>query len=427
VAHEGPALGLYFVHAGEDVVEGSDGLGDVRALVEHDAVGAFAGRRVGDLGPCGLSGLGEGLQDLRRPDSRHVRGFAEGENLPGYFGEPFEADLDGQVASGDHDGHARVSHGGQQDRWEVREALPGFDLQHEAEVVGGRGVEPVEHMLDVGGGADKDTATMSACAAMNGRWESSSGVSAGVLTFTAGRLPGRWYGYRSYDTHVGGQQIVAVHAEPTGDLAGIAVGAALGAYRTGSLGAVAADVLARRDATTVGVVGAGLQAWTQLRALSAVRQLSDVAIYGRTPQRRSTSADRVQAELGIPARAVTTAREAVAARDIVVLATSSPTPVLDAGWIAPGTAVTTVGPKQVARAEFGLDLPARAQLIVTDSLPQLRADDPPALLANAPVVSLGAILAEDHPGRPNPDAITLYASVGLAGTEPYLLADLLAL
>jgi ornithine cyclodeaminase/alanine dehydrogenase-like protein (mu-crystallin family) len=40
---------------------------------------------------------------------------------------------------------------------------------------------------------------------------------------------------------------------------------------------------------------------------------------------------------------------------------------------------------------------------------------------------LGAILAEDHPGRPNPDAITLYASVGLAGTEPYLLADLLAL
>jgi ornithine cyclodeaminase len=194
---------------------------------------------------------------------------------------------------------------------------------------------------------------MSACAAMNGRWESSSGVSAGVLTFTAGRLPGRWYGYRSYDTHVGGQQIVAVHAEPTGDLAGIAVGAALGAYRTGSLGAVAADVLARRDATTVGVVGAGLQAWTQLWALSAVRQLSDVAIYGRTPQRRSTSADRVQAELGIPARAVTTAREAVAARDIVVLATSSPTPALDAGWIAPEPPLPPSAPSRLLEPNSG--------------------------------------------------------------------------
>ncbi|NJC72632.1 ornithine cyclodeaminase family protein [Planosporangium thailandense] len=252
-------------------------------------------------------------------------------------------------------------------------------------------------------------------------------VHAGGLTFTAGRLPGRWYGYRAYDTHVGGQQVVAVHAEPTGDLAGVAVGTALGAFRTGALGAVAADVLARRDATTVGVIGTGRQAWTQLWALSAVRQLSDVAIYSRTPQRQSALVDRVQTELRIPARAVQTAHEAVAARDIVVLATSSPTPVLDASWLAPGSAVTTVGPKQIDRAEFGLDLPMRAQLIVTDSLPQLRAYDPPALLTNNAAVALGAIIAGDHPGRTNPDAITVYASVGLAGTEPYLLADLLAL
>jgi ornithine cyclodeaminase/alanine dehydrogenase-like protein (mu-crystallin family) len=40
---------------------------------------------------------------------------------------------------------------------------------------------------------------------------------------------------------------------------------------------------------------------------------------------------------------------------------------------------------------------------------------------------LGAVLAGDHPGRTDPDAITLYASVGLAGTEPYLLASLLGL
>jgi ornithine cyclodeaminase/alanine dehydrogenase-like protein (mu-crystallin family) len=231
-------------------------------------------------------------------------------------------------------------------------------------------------------------------------------VHADILTFTAGRLPGRWYGYRSYDTHVGGQQVVAVHSEPAGELVGIAVGSALGAYRTGALGAAAADALANPGATTVGVVGAGRQAWTQLWALSAVRPLTDVAVYSPTPQRRAALASRVQADLGIPSRAAQSAREAVTARDIVVLATSSATPVLVADWLSPGTAVTTVGPKQVGRAEFPPDLPDRAQLIVTDSLPQLRAYDPPALLASSAVISLGrcwrtSILAAPGP-TPSP-------------------------
>ena len=248
---------------------------------------------------------------------------------------------------------------------------------------------------------------------------------AGVLTFTAGRLDGHWYGYRSYDTHLGGQQLVTLHTEPDGDLAAIAVGTALGAYRTGALGAVAADILARQDATTLGVIGTGTQAWTQMWALSAVRRWSDIAVYSRTPQRSSAFADRVRTELHLPARPVGTARDAVADRDVVVLATASTTPVLDADWLAPGSAVTTVGPKQAGRAEFGPDLPRRAHLVATDSLVQLRNYDPPALLADQPAASLGAIIAGEHPGRPSPDAITVYASVGLAGTEVYLLADLL--
>lgn len=264
-------------------------------------------------------------------------------------------------------------------------------------------------------------------AAYRGELAAPPRVHAGVLTFTAGRLPGRWYGYRSYDTHVGGQQVVAVHTEPAGDLAGIAVGSALGAYRTGALGAAAADALASPGATTVGVVGAGRQAWTQLWALSAVRQLTDVAVYSPTPQHRAALAARIQSDLGIRSHAAQSASEAVTARDIVVLATSSATPVLDAASLSPGTAVITVGPKQAGRAEFGPDLPARAQLIVTDSLSQLRAYDPPALLAGTPVIPLGAVLADEHPGPTQPDAITMYASVGLAGTEPYLLADLLGL
>jgi len=252
-------------------------------------------------------------------------------------------------------------------------------------------------------------------------------VHADVLTFTGGRMPGRWYGYRSYDTHVGGEQLVVVHAEPTGQVAGVAVGTAIGAYRTGALGGAAVDLLARADASTVGIIGAGDQAWTQLWAIAAVRPLTDVVVYSRDLDRRRSFAARAAAELGVAIRAVDSAEEAVSGRDIVVLATSSSTPVMDAAWLSAGTAVTTVGPKQVGRAEFGPDLPDRASLIATDSPAQLGAYHPPAVLSRAPAVHLGAIAAGDHAGRTARDDITLYASVGLAGTEPFLLARLLGL
>jgi ornithine cyclodeaminase len=250
-------------------------------------------------------------------------------------------------------------------------------------------------------------------------------VHAAGVAFTVGRRPGRWYGYRSYDTEVGGDQVVTVHTEPDGRLAGVAVGSLLGALRTGALGGAAADAMARADAGTAGVVGAGRQAWTQLWAVAAVRPLTDVAVFARDPGRRAAFAGRAVAELGVPARPVASAEEAVRDRDIVVLATSSAEPVLSAAWVSPGTAVTTVGPKQVGRAEFGPDLPARADLVVTDSPAQLGAYDPPALLAATDAVPLGAVLAGDHPGRTSPEQVTLYASVGLAGTEPFLLAHIL--
>jgi ornithine cyclodeaminase len=252
-------------------------------------------------------------------------------------------------------------------------------------------------------------------------------VRAGVLTFTAGRLAGKWYGFRCYNTHLGGQQLVAVHAEPSGELAAVAVGVALGAYRTGALGGVAVDALARPDAVSIGIIGAGRQAWTQLWAIAAVRGLTDVAVFARTPEHSAAFAARASAQLNLAARAVTTAERAVRDRDIVVLATSSATPVLDAAWLGPGTAVSTVGPKQIGRAEFGPDLPGRARVIVTDSLAQLRAYEPAAVLAGLPVAPLGAVLSGELPGRTGEDDITLYASVGLAGTEPYLLAHLVGL
>jgi ornithine cyclodeaminase len=248
----------------------------------------------------------------------------------------------------------------------------------------------------------------------------------GRIVFTAGRLRGSWYGYRSYDTVAQdrGSQLVVLHDEGSGKIRAVAMGNELGPRRTGAIGAVAADALAPPAATVAAIIGTGTQALTQLWALAAVRNLSQVRVFSRDAARREAFAQRAQRLHGVACDAAPTARDAVDGAQIVVLATSSPTPVIEADWLEPDAFVTTLGPKQRGRTEFGLDLPAIASLIVTDSLAQLDAYDPPNALVGTPhhdrVSSLGALRAGDV-ARPEPGSVTLFCSVGLAGTEAFLL------
>ena len=233
-------------------------------------------------------------------------------------------------------------------------------------------------------------------------------------------------GYRSYDSlpTSPGAQVVVVHDESSGQVRAIAVGNELGPRRTGAIGAVAAGALAPADARTVAVIGSGVQAYTQVWALSAVRQVAEVRVYSRDPARRAAFAERVQPLVAGACLPVTDARAAVSGAEIVILATSSPVPVIDVAWIGPGSYVTTLGPKQRGRAEFGLDLPAAAALLVTDSTAQIAAYDPPNILAGTShqqrLVSLGAVRAGEV-SPPAGDGITVFFSVGLAGTEAFLL------
>jgi ornithine cyclodeaminase len=187
---------------------------------------------------------------------------------------------------------------------------------------------------------------------------------------------------------------------------------------------VAVDALAKPGAETLALIGTGTQAFTQLWAISAVRWLSSVRAFSRDRDRRIAFASRASEELGLPISAVGSAREAVEGADIVVLATSSATPVIDPAWVKDGAFVTTLGPKQVGRAEFGPELIDRADLVVTDSVAQTRAYDPPFILSGTPqhdrLISLGTALSGDVTG-----GTVLFCSVGLAGTEAYLLARLI--
>ncbi|MGW4499599.1 ornithine cyclodeaminase family protein [Micromonospora sp. NPDC004336] len=249
----------------------------------------------------------------------------------------------------------------------------------------------------------------------------------GRMVLTAGHLTGEWYGFRSYDTfgHPQSEQVVVLHDGRTGAVRAVAVGEELGSRRTGGLGGAAVAALARPEAATLGVLGSGRQAWTQVWATAAVRPLREVTVHSRSAARREAFAARVRAELGVPARAVDSPRAAVADRDVVVLATTSVTPVLDAADLAPGTHVNTVGFKQVDRHEFGPDLLDAADLLVTDSPAQAAAYEPP-MLAALPAYAgrlrdLGALLAGAAPGRTGADEISVFCSTGLAGTEVFLL------
>ncbi|WP_341719633.1 ornithine cyclodeaminase family protein [Micromonospora sp. FIMYZ51] len=255
----------------------------------------------------------------------------------------------------------------------------------------------------------------------------------GRMVLTAGHLVGQWYGYRAYDTfgHPETEQLVVLHDGRTGAVRAVAVGEELGSRRTGGLGGVAVDALARPDAATLGVIGSGGQAWTQVWAAAAVRSLREVTVHSRSAARREAFAARVRAELDIPARAVDTARAAVRDRDVVVLATTSPTPVLAAADLAPGSHVNAVGFKQRDRAEFAADLLDRAAVLVSDSPAQATSYAPPMLAAEPPYGSrlgdLGAVLAGAAPGRTGADQISVFCSVGLAGTEVFLLDRLVRL
>lgn len=253
----------------------------------------------------------------------------------------------------------------------------------------------------------------------------------GRLVFTTGRLLGSWFGYRSYDTLPvdRGAQLVVVHDEASGLVRALCIGNELGPRRVGAIGAVAADALAAADAAVVAVFGSGTQAYAQVWALAAVRELQEVRVYSRDPHRRESFAEQLAPLVAGSCRPAPNARTACEGAQIVILATNSPTPVVEAAWIRPGAYVTTLGPKQQGRAEFSLDLPEAASLLVTDSLDQIGAYDPPNLLVGTShenrLVSLGALRASEvHSAAP--DGISVFFSVGLAGTEAFLLDRLAA-
>lgn len=257
------------------------------------------------------------------------------------------------------------------------------------------------------------------------------GTDAGGMVFTAGVAADRGVmGFRVYDTFpevtADHTQLTAVFSAETGALRGLHAGHAIGGFRTGAIGGVAVDHLARADAATLGVLGSGPQARMQATAIDAVRDLSTVQVYSPTEDHREAYAD----DVGDRVDATVTARDdpepVVREADVLVVATDSEEPVFERDWVQPGTHVSTLGPKTAAAHEVPLELLGDADVVATDSLSQV-ADTGAFYLKGVDregMVELGDVVAGDVPTRDD-DAITVFCSVGLAGTEVVLADEVL--
>jgi len=188
--------------------------------------------------------------------------------------------------------------------------------------------------------------------------------------------------------------------------------------RTAAAGAVAARHLAREDATSAAILGTGMQARLQLKALTLVRPIRRAAIWGRDRAKADALASELAAEFGIDVIA-TGAEEAVASADIVVTTTPATSPILRAGWLRPGQHITAMGSDQPTKCEVEPAALARADLYVPDRLSQtramgeLRAAIAAGAMADTDYPELGSIVAGTAPGRTDPGQITL---VDLTGT-----------
>ena len=192
----------------------------------------------------------------------------------------------------------------------------------------------------------------------------------------------------------------------------------LGQLRTGAASAVAAKYLARTGASTLGVIGCGWQAESQVACIRvALPGLERVVAYCRTEAKLREFCERTAAEPGESHRAA-------AECDVVVTVTGSPDPVLRGEWLNPGALVCAVGANDGKRRELDNVVLERASFVCCDSLEDARLESADLIepveggtLDWLEVHELQEVVAGETPGRQSDDDIVVFKSNGLAAWD----------
>jgi len=202
-------------------------------------------------------------------------------------------------------------------------------------------------------------------------------------------------------------------------------GTYLTALRTGAASGAATRYMARPDARTLAIFGAGAQALPQILAVLAVRPIDNVWIVNRTRDRAALLAARLRGEgFRGDVRLAPDPAAALAEADVVCLATASPTPLFDPAELRPGTHVNGVGSYKPSMAEMPPAAVARARVVVdqraaawAEAGDLVQARDAGLIDEGHIAGELGEVVAGVLPGRTSPDEITFFKSVGNAAQD----------
>lgn len=222
-------------------------------------------------------------------------------------------------------------------------------------------------------------------------------------------------------THVG---MVVLFDSIKGVPLAMVEGSSLTAIRTSAASALATDLLARRDASRLAIIGNGEQAARHVHAMRAVRDIGHIGIWGRDPERAKAFASAMAAATDLSVSTHANVNEAVAGADIVCTTTSATTPVLAGSALEPGMHVNLVGSavptsaevdhNAVRRARFYVDY-REAAMVAAGEL--LQAIDAGVVTVDHMVGEIGEVAAGTVPGRQQSDEITMYKSLGVASQD----------
>ena len=236
-------------------------------------------------------------------------------------------------------------------------------------------------------------------------------------------------GLKSYAVAEGGVTFaVLLFSIANGSLVAVVEADLLGRMRTGAASGVAARHLAREGASSLGVIGCGGQAETQVAAIRAtLPSIESVLAWCRTPRTLAAFCRRVGAE------AAEGPHEA-AACDVVVTVTTSADPVLRGDWLRPGALVCAVGANRREARELDNEALRRASFVCCDSLAQARRESgdliepvEAGVLDWLEVHELQEVVAGALPGRQGPEDVVVFKSNGIAAWDLAVAAEVVRL
>ncbi len=200
--------------------------------------------------------------------------------------------------------------------------------------------------------------------------------------------------------------------------------AAITAIRTAAVSALATKLLSGEDATRLAIFGTGEQAERHIEAITLVRKITHITIWGRNKTHAATLAQKTTARYGILTHVAATAEDAARTADIICTVTSSPQPVLNGDWLPEGVHVNAVGACTPVTRELDTKAVIVSRLF-TDRYESLFNEAGEYLIPKKEGLltmeqvqgELGEVLTGTRQGRRNPKEITLFKSLGIAAED----------